>query len=94
MYQIAAAAMQELSQSWNLLNFVAYQKASVTLYFPSVLKAQTRYMLKSEVYHSAPDSKNCFQSISKLIKIRFLMHITPRYYASTQAQTLYFSHLN
>ena len=41
LYEIIAVAIQELSQSRNLLNCVSEQKASVTLSFPSVLKNGT-----------------------------------------------------
>ena len=61
----------------NLLNAMVEQKASATLSFPSVLKNGTSWMLNSEIYHPFTDSKNCFQSISKLMKMQFLMYITP-----------------
>ena len=52
--------IQKLSQSQNLLNFIAKQKASLTLSFPSVLNNKTSWMLISENYHLFLDSKNCF----------------------------------
>ena len=57
---MAAVAIQEVSQSRNLLNSIPEQKASVTLSFPSVLKNGASWMLKSEIYHLFPDSKNHF----------------------------------
>ena len=61
------------------------ETASVTLSFHSVfdtniqkkieIQSGTGLMLKSEIYHSFTDSKTCFQSISKLMKIQFLMYI-------------------
>ena len=36
---MTAAAIQELSQSWKLLNWTAEQQASVALSFPSVMIA-------------------------------------------------------
>ena len=66
-----AVTILELSQSRNLLNSIAEQKASVTLSFHSVLKNGTSWMLNSEIYHPLPDSKNCFKSISKLVTINF-----------------------
>ena len=56
---MTVVTIQGLSQSWNLLNSIPKQKASVTLSFPSVLKNGTSWMLKSEIYYPFPDSKNC-----------------------------------
>ena len=39
LHQMTAAAIQELSQSWKLLNWTAEQQASVALSFPSVMIA-------------------------------------------------------
>ena len=61
----------------DLINAIAEQKASATLPFASVLKNGTSWMLNSEIYHPFPDSKNFVQSISKLMKIQFLMYKTP-----------------
>ena len=55
---MTAVTTQKLSQSRNLLNSIAEQKVSVKLSFPSVLKNGASWMLKSEVYHPFPDSKN------------------------------------
>ena len=38
LHQMTAVAVQELSQSWKLLNWTAEQQASVALSFPSVSK--------------------------------------------------------
>ena len=57
---MTGGTIQKLSQSQNLLNFIAKQKASLKLSFPSVLKNKTSWMLKSETYHLFLDSKNCF----------------------------------
>ena len=51
---------QELSQSRNLINSIAEQKASVTLFFSSVLKNGISWMLKEEIYHPFPDLKSHF----------------------------------
>ena len=55
---MTAVTIQELSQSWNLLNSILEQKASLTLSLHSILKNGTSWMLKSEIYHPFPDSKN------------------------------------
>ena len=55
-----AVTIQELSQSRNLLNSITEQKASVTRSFHSVLKNGKSRMLKSEIYHPLPESKNHF----------------------------------
>ena len=39
LHQMTAAAIQELSESWKLLNWTAEQQASVALSFPSVMIA-------------------------------------------------------
>ena len=49
LYRMTAVIIQELSQSRNLSNSIPEQKASVTLSFPSVLKKETSWMLKSEI---------------------------------------------
>ena len=49
--------IQELSQSRNLHNSIAEQKALVTLSFTSVLTNGISWMLKSEIYHTFPDSE-------------------------------------
>ena len=54
---ITDVTIQELSQSWILLNSISKQKVSVTLSFPSVLKNGRSWMLKPEMYHPFPDSK-------------------------------------
>ena len=40
-----AVTLQQLSRNQNLLNSIAEQEAPVTLYFPSVLKSGTRWLL-------------------------------------------------
>ena len=57
---MTAVTIQELSQSQNFLNSIPEQKASGTVSFPSVLKNGTSWMIKSEIYHPSPDSKNRF----------------------------------
>ena len=42
---------------WNTLYSDILNKTSVTLSFPSVLKNETYWILKSEIYHPFPDSK-------------------------------------
>ena len=59
-YRMTGVTIQKLSQSQNLFNSTAKQKASETLSFPSVLKNKTSWMLKSDTYHLFLDSKNCF----------------------------------
>ena len=54
---MTAVTIQELSKSRNLLNSIPEQKASVTLSSPSVLKYETSWIIKSEIYHLPPDSK-------------------------------------
>ena len=44
---MATVTIQELSQSKNLLDYIPKQKASITLYFPPVLKNGTIWMLKT-----------------------------------------------
>ena len=70
---MAAVTVQELSQSRNLLNSIAEQKASVTLSFPSVLKNGTSWMLKSEIYQSLQIQKIALNlSLHKPIDIKLL----------------------
>ena len=57
---MTAVTIQELSQSQNFLKLIPEQKASGTVSFPSVLKNGTSWMIKSEICHPSPDSKNRF----------------------------------
>ena len=57
---MTAVTIQELSQYQNFLNSIPEQKASGTVSFPSVLNNGTSWMIKSEICHPSPDSKNRF----------------------------------
>ena len=57
---MTAVTIQELSQHQNFLNSIIEQKASGTVSFPSVLNNGTSWMIKSEICHLSPDSKNRF----------------------------------
>ena len=57
---MAVVTIPKLSQSRNLLSSIEGQKASVTLFLLSLLKNERSWMLKLEIYHLFPDSKNCF----------------------------------
>ena len=51
LYRVTAVTIQELCQIRNLLSSIPEKKASITVFFLSVLKNGISRMIKSEIFH-------------------------------------------